>query len=107
MDALNDTLHFCEQTKDAIKAARNGDWELSQSIINDRDKHLTKQLSMEFSHLSIEIQQKLRSNLEILEKLNTELIELATTSQKEIIDKKSAIIKSKSAINKYLDNALK
>ena len=107
MDVLNDSIHFCEQTKAAIKAAHDDDWELSQSIINDRDKRLTKQLSIEFSLLPIETQQELRSHLETLEKLNTELVELAITSQKEIIDKKSAMFKNKSAINKYLDNAVK
>jgi len=107
MDVLDHSLHFCEQTKTAINAARNGDWELSQSIINDRDQHLKKELSIDFSQLPDETQQKLYSNLKILEQLNTELVEFVMASKKDVTDQKSSLAKNKNAINQYLDNALK
>lgn len=107
MDVLEQTLVFCEQTEAAINAAHDENWELSQAIINDRDKLIKEKLSMDFSLLETEIQEKLRTNLETLNKLNSELIKLALTSKNEVMTQKSTLVKNKEKINTYLDNALK
>jgi len=93
--------------KTAINAARNGDWELSQSIITERDKKLSAVLNIDFSKLPADTQQQFRAQLEQLEELNTELAQLAIQFREEITHQKSSLNKSKSAINSYLDNALK
>jgi len=73
MDELKHIQKFCQQTKQAITFAHNGDWERSQSIITERDNKLSAVLSIDFSRLPADTQQQFRTQLEQLEKLNTEL----------------------------------
>jgi len=107
MDELKHIQKFCQQTKQAITFAHNGDWERSQSIITERDNKLSAVLNIDFSKLPAGTQQQFRAQLEQLEELNTELAQLAIQFREEITHQKSSLNKSKSAINSYLDNALK
>lgn len=96
---------LCELTQQAITACHNDDWNLTRSLIDQRDQQLAVVLSEDTSVLPEKSKYALREALEKLALLNTELSQLTIASRDQLNDRKSELEKNKKAINSYLDNA--
>ena len=105
MDTVEISRRLCELTQQAIIACHNDDWQLTRSLIDQRDRQLSVVLSKDTSDLSEKSKYALREALEKLASLNTELSQLTISSRDQLKNRKSELERNVKAINSYLDNA--
>jgi hypothetical protein len=61
---------ICLLSQQALSAAKDNDWQQTQSIINQRDKKLHDVVSQRLSELTEDMAEEARSQLESIAKLN-------------------------------------
>ncbi len=98
---------ICLLTQQALSAAKDNDWQQTQTIINQRDKQLHGVVSQKLSELTEDMAQKARFQLESIAEINEEITVLSTSQRDKLLDKKSKLEKNKKAINSYLDHSSK
>lgn len=98
---------ICLLSQQALSAAKDNDWQQTQSIINQRDKQLHEVVSQRLSELTEDMAEEARSQLESIAKLNEEITALSTSQRDKLLNKKSELNRSQKAINSYLNHSSK